>query len=226
MMENIALSWSGGKDGCMALHRLIEQGHSVKCLFTTLPDDIDGRTFGHGEKAGSIQLQGEALGIPVEFIHCTFKTYTEDVKNALIQLKDKYGLDAVAFGDLYLQEHRDWGESVCEDVGLRAVYPLWMQESEALAALRMFVDSGYKATVIRIREDKLPVSWLGRPLDEHFFADIQKEGACPMGEAGEYHTYVYDGPLFQSKIDFSSGEILQLETTKRMEIDGLKLVMK
>ncbi|RFU68691.1 diphthine--ammonia ligase [Bacillus sp. V59.32b] len=226
MMKNIAISWSGGKDGCMALHRLIEQGNSVKCLFTTLPEDIDGRTFGHGEKAESINLQGEALGIPVEFIHCSFKTYTEDVKNALIHLRNKYGLDAVAFGDLYLQEHRDWGEKVCEQIGLDAVYPLWMLEDEVLPALKMFVESGYKATVIRIRDDKLPVSWLGRELDGSFFADIQKEDVCPMGEAGEYHTYVYDGPLFQRKIEFSYGEILQLETTKRMEIDDLKLVMK
>ncbi|CAH0347437.1 hypothetical protein BCI9360_03835 [Bacillus sp. CECT 9360] len=148
------------------------------------------------------------------------------MKNALIHLKNKYGLDAAAFGDLYLQEHRDWGEKVCEEIGLAAVYPLWMQENEALPGLKMFVESSYKATVIRIRDDKLSLSWLGRELDERFIADIQKEDVCPMGEAGEYHTYVYDGPLFHRKIDFTCGEILPLETTKRMEIDDLKLVTK
>ncbi|MDQ0220459.1 diphthine--ammonia ligase [Peribacillus cavernae] len=222
-MMNIAISWSGGKDGCIALHRLIEQGHSVKCLFTTLPEDIDGRTFGHGEKAESIKLQAKALGIPVEFIGCSFKSYTEDVKKALVALKNIYGLNAAAFGDLYLQEHRDWGEDVCREIGLEAIYPLWMQESEALSALQIFVNSGYQATVIRIREEKLADSWLGREVDEEFFTDIQREAVCPMGEAGEYHTFVYDGPLFKKKIEFTKGETIQLETSKRMEIESLRL---
>jgi diphthine-ammonia ligase len=223
---NIAVSWSGGKDGCMALHRLIEQGYSVQFLFTTLPSDINGRTFGHGEKAESIKLQGEALGIPVEFIQCSFKTYTEDVKTALVKLTNKYGLQAIAFGDLYLQEHRDWGENVSKELALDAIYPLWMQENEALDALRAFVNSGYKATVIRVRDEILPESWLGREVDETFFKDIQKEDACPMGEAGEYHTFVYDGPLFKKSIDFTRGDIIQLETTKRLEIEHLTLADK
>lgn len=77
--------------------------------------------------------------------------------------------------------------------------------------------------MIRIREDKLPDSWLGQDLNRDFFTDIQTEDICPMGEAGEYHTYVYDGPLFSKKIEFSPGGIIQLETTKRLEIESLYL---
>jgi len=141
-------------------------------------------------------------------------------------LKDKYRLDAAAFGDLYLQEHREWGENVCDEVGIKAVYPLWMQKGEAVQALEGFVNSEYKATVVRIREDKLPDTWLGRDLNRDFFNDSQTEDICPMGEAGEYHTFVYDGPLFSKKIEFSSGEIIQLETTKRLEIENLYLIDK
>ncbi|WP_233522784.1 Dph6-related ATP pyrophosphatase [Peribacillus glennii] len=223
---NIAMSWSGGKDGCMALHKLIEQGHSVKCLFTTLPEEIGGRTFGHGERADSIKIQSEALGIPVEFLPCSFHTYTEKVVDSLTRLKAKYQLDAAAFGDLYLQEHRDWGEKVCGEVGLHALYPLWMNEAKALQALHSFKESGYKATVIRVRDDVLSSSWLGRELNDQFYSDIQEEKSCPMGEAGEYHTFVYDGPLFKKKIEFEYGDIIQLETTKRLEIEQLNLTDK
>jgi diphthine-ammonia ligase len=217
-MKNIALSWSGGKDACMALHSLIESGYHVAFLVTTLPKELDQRTFGHGEKKISIELQSQALNIPVEFIECTFHTYTENFTEQLAVLKDKYGLDAVAFGDLYLEEHRSWGEKVCAELGLKAMYPLWIKQEDALNQLKRFTDSGYKAKVIRIMDEKLSSSWLGRELDKKFYQNIQETNICPMGEGGEYHTFVYGGPLFGKELELKLGEIIQLETTKRLEL--------
>ncbi|MFC0189542.1 diphthine--ammonia ligase [Fictibacillus aquaticus] len=212
-----AISWSGGKDSCMMLDKLVKSGHKAACLITTVPADIN-RTFGHGERIEAIQRQADALGIPLEFVSCTFETYTTDYVERLNVLKQKYELEAIAFGDLYLTEHREWGEKAVDEADISALYPLWMKEDEAFSALQTFIESGYKAAVIRVRDDKLSEDWLGRELDKSFLQDIAREKVCPMGEAGEYHTYVYDGPLFKQPILFEKVEVLQLETTKRLEI--------
>ncbi|SEN70761.1 MJ0570-related uncharacterized domain-containing protein [Mesobacillus persicus] len=215
-MKRLALSWSGGKDGCLALDVLTRQGIEVACLVTTVPAEI-GRTFGHGEKMEMIKLQGEALGIPVHFIRCSFEGYTDSFVKDLIELKGQLKITGVAFGDLYFDPHREWGEKVAEAVGIDAIYPLWMEEKDALNGLKTFVDSGYKSTVIRVREDVLDESWLGRDLDDSFLRDIKLEKVCPMGEAGEYHTFVYDGPLFKQRIILEQPEVIELETTKKLE---------
>ncbi|WP_053363203.1 diphthine--ammonia ligase [Bacillus sp. FJAT-27251] len=224
-MKRLALSWSGGKDGCLALDVLVKQGVDIECLVTTVPAEI-GRTFGHGEKMQSIRLQGEALGIPVHFIQCTFEEYTQSFVRELKKLKQTHNLTGVAFGDLYFQPHREWGEQVACEAGLEAVYPLWVKEEESLKALETFINSGYKSTVIRVREDVLNASWLGRELDQSFLHDIQQEKVCPMGEAGEYHTYVHDGPLFRQRIILDGPEVIQLESTKKLEYTNYSLVPK
>lgn len=204
----------------MALHTLVEQGYEISCLLTTVPVEI-GRTFGHGEKKEMITLQGKALNIPVHFIECSFERYTEDFIQSLKQLKVEYGLSGIAFGDLYFDPHREWGEKVAESCGVESIYPLWMKQEYSSQALEKFVQSGYEAVVIRVREDVLDESWLGRKVDSLFVKDIQETESCPMGEAGEYHTFVYDGPLFSKRIKLKKGEIIPLETTKKLEYEAV-----
>lgn len=225
MCKNIALSWSGGKDGCMALDKLVKQGYKISCFVTTVPKEM-GRTFGHGEKRELITLQGEALDVPVHFIECTFESYTERFIESLKMLKTKYNLEGIAFGDLYLDEHREWGEKTAHSSGLDAIYPLWMKQSEALAALEAFVQSGYKAKVIRVRKDMLEDSWLGREVNGRFLHDIVKKNVCPMGEAGEYHTFVYDGPLFKKIIKVNDGEVISYDHSSRLELEDGVLINK
>ncbi|PLR94119.1 diphthine--ammonia ligase [Bacillus sp. T33-2] len=225
MQKQIAISWSGGKDSCLALDRLVNDGYQVSCLLTTVPKEMD-RTFVHGERKDMIKLQGRALSIPVHFIECTFDTYTESFVTTLVQLKDEMGIEGIAFGDLYLDEHRDWGEKVAKMAGIEPLYPLWMDKEDSASALNTFVESGYQAVAIRIMDDKLDHSWLGRQLDQVFLTDILKKDICPMGEAGEYHTYVFDGPLFHQKIAFETGKIIPLESTRRLELIRGELVQK
>ncbi|WP_066383541.1 Dph6-related ATP pyrophosphatase [Neobacillus mesonae] len=223
MKKRIVVSWSGGKDGCLALHTLIELGYEVVSLVTTAPKEL-GRTFGHGERTEMITLQGEALSIPVHFIECTFDSYTEQFIQDLKDLKNHYQISGIAFGDLYLDGHREWGEKVADAAGVEAIYPLWTKQEEALESLEKFVHSGYQAIVIRIREDILDESWLGRIIDDSFVRNIQQTTSCPMGESGEYHTYVFDGPLFSKKIQLGDSELIQLETTKKLEFKSIQLV--
>ncbi|GLB60874.1 diphthine--ammonia ligase [Cytobacillus sp. NCCP-133] len=225
MNNRVALSWSGGKDSSLALDVLINKGVEVACLLTTVPAEI-GRTFGHGEKIELISLQAKALSIPLAFVSCSFEDYTQRFVDDLKKIKEEYSLTGIAFGDLYLEGHREWGEKAAAEAGIEAVYPLWMEEKDSIKALETFIDSGYKAKVIRVCEDVLDSSWLGRDLDSAFLRDIQNVNACPMGESGEYHTYVYDGPLFSQKIQLASPKLIQLETTKKLEFEAYQLTEK
>ncbi|MFD1707500.1 diphthine--ammonia ligase [Siminovitchia sediminis] len=198
-MNRIALSWSGGKDSCMALHELIAAKKEVACLVTTVPKET-GKTFAHQEDVMKITSQAHALGIPLELIHCTYDTYTDDFLKKLTKLKSQYRLKAIAFGDMYLKGHREWGEKLAKAAGLEALYPLWSEQKDMLNRLQRFVDAGYKAEVIKVREDVLPAEWVGRQVDHSFVKDISEKQVCPMGESGEYHTFVLDGPLFQREI--------------------------
>ncbi|MCM3705630.1 MULTISPECIES: Dph6-related ATP pyrophosphatase [Cytobacillus] len=225
MRKKVALSWSGGKDSCLALDVLIKKGYEVACLLTTVPQEIS-RTFGHGEKTELIQLQAKSLSIPAEFIFCTFENYSEHFVSDLKKIKGTYGITGIAFGDLYLDGHREWGEKTAAEAGLDAEYPLWMEEKDSLKALKTFVESDYKAKVIRVSEEVLDDSWLGKELDHDFVSKIEDQPVCPMGESGEYHTFVYDGPLFSASIQLDSPEVIQLETTKKLEFGEFSLVEK
>ncbi|CAH2717047.1 hypothetical protein BACCIP111895_04236 [Neobacillus rhizosphaerae] len=223
MKKRIALSWSGGKDCCIALDTLIQNGYEIVSLITTVPKEL-GRTFGHGERTEMIKLQGEALSIPVYFIECSYEHYTDQFVKAIQTLKNQDMITGIAFGDLYLDEHREWGEKVAISAEVEAIYPLWTKKEASLQLLENFVRSGYEAIVVRVREDVLDESWLGRIIDESFLHDAKKTAICPMGESGEYHTFVYDGPLFSKRIQLDQGELIQLETTKKLEFKSYRLV--
>nr|WP_090988975.1 diphthine--ammonia ligase [Bacillus sp. OV322] len=225
MKLRILLSWSGGKDACLSFDKLRKEGHEAVCLLTTASREI-GRTFGHGEKREMIRAQSEALGTPIHFIEVDMDTYTDCFIRDVLILKEKYKADAIAFGDLYLQEHRDWGEDVAAKTGLEALYPLWTEKKDALENLHRFTKSGYRAMVIRTIKDEKLEKWLGRTIDWEFAKEIAKMDICPMGEAGEYHTFVYDGPLFSKKIELIQREIAEYETTKRVEFESFSLAEK
>lgn len=195
----IALSFSGGKDSMLALYELQKRSRPVHCLFTTVWSENE-RTVAHEESLRSIREQANRLQIPIHFIYTSFETYAEDFVAVLKQLKKIYSLTTIAFGDWYLQGHRDWGETQAKKIGLQPCYPLWSTESEMVNKLRYFIGLGFKAKVIKIDREKLPQAWLGRIIDESFVEDIVQYDVCPMGENGEYHTRVIDGPVFKQKI--------------------------
>jgi uncharacterized protein (TIGR00290 family) len=192
---NVALSFSGGKDSCLALYQLQQQGIDVVCLLTTIWKDSL-QTVAHDEALELIEGQAKRLNIPVHFVETDFSTYREDFVNALHNVKENFRIDGIAFGDIYLQGHREWGEAVADSAGLQALYPLWTAQENAAAMLHHFVALGFSAKVIKVDETKLPTCWIGRLLDMELIGAILTKDVCPMGESGEYHTHVYDGPIF------------------------------
>lgn len=195
MRKRVTLSFSGGKDSCLALYQLQQEGIDVVCLVTTvLKQSME--TVAHDEKLERIEAQARRLNIPVYFIETDFSTYQVDFIKALKEINEKFHIDGIAFGDIYLQGHRDWGEQVADLAGLKALYPLWTPQENVISLLREFVSLDFTARVIKVDPLKLSKNWVGRLIDHSFITDILKKDVCPMGESGEYHTYVEDGPIF------------------------------
>ncbi|AIF43144.1 diphthine--ammonia ligase [Virgibacillus sp. SK37] len=204
MVSKVALSFSGGKDSCLALYYLQQKNVKVECLLTTVWTDKM-KTFAHDEHIEQIRKQADALAIPFRIIETDFSTYEEKFVSKLRKVRDEYDLDGIAYGDIYLEGHREWGEGVAEKAGLEAFYPLWRDESQAKGLLEEFVSQGFKAEIIKVDNNKLPEAWVGRTIDDLFIKEIiQMKGVCPLGESGEYHTRVYDGPIFTYPLNYFS----------------------
>lgn len=195
-------SWSGGKDSCHALYRSLREGHRVRYLFTMLHES-GGFCRSHGTSRTLLERQAEALGIPIRFGSATWEGYEQAFKEEVSGLKAT-GIEAGVFGDIDLQEHRDWVERVCDELGIAPLLPLWGGDHAGLA--REFVELGFTAVVISVKKDMLGAEWLGRDFDLDAVAELEGTGVDPAGEGGEFHTFVYDGPLFQRPVGFRQGD--------------------
>lgn len=196
-MERAFVSWSGGKDCCLACYRATAKGLQVHYLVNMVTEDGQ-RSRSHGLAAKWLQLQAEAIGIPLIQRRTTDSNYEAEFKSALLALK-KEGITAGVFGDIDFNAHREWIDRVCAETGITPYLPLWEEDQNKL--LREFIDSGFEALVVATRAELLGEDWLGRKLDADFQADLSRlENITPCGEAGEYHTLVTNGPLFQKRI--------------------------
>lgn len=189
-------SWSGGKDACLALYRALRAGGKPSLLLTMLAE-TGTETRAHGLPREVIQKQALALGIPLVTRSATWGDYEQVFLSALTQFKQE-GIQAGVFGDIDLQEHRAWVEKVCASAGLRSFLPLWQATRHEL--LREFIEAGFQATIISVREGVLDKSLLGKTLDWQVIAELQEQGIDPSGEQGEYHTVVTAGPIFSFPI--------------------------
>ena len=192
-------SWSGGKECALATYKAISQGHEVLYLLNFISEDGE-RSRSHGIKAGVLALQAEAIGIPLIQVKTSWENYEENFKKVVKELKDK-GIEGGVFGDMDLEEHREWVERVCGEVGIKAFLPLWGTKPEKL--IDEFLKLKFKATVVATR---LEESLLGKVLDKALVRRITKLGSHPCGESGEYHTFVTAGPIFRRALKVTKGE--------------------
>ena len=192
-------SWSGGKESALATYKAILQGYQVLYLVNFLSEDGK-RSRSHGIKAEVLDLQSEAIGIPIVQVKTSWENYEENFKKVVTELKEK-GIEGGVFGDMDLEEHREWIERVCAELGIKPLLPLWgIGPGELLAN---FWGLGLKAVTVATRLDE---SLLGRNLDKAFLAEIQKFGSHLCGESGEYHTFVTNGPIFKKLLKVTQGK--------------------
>ncbi len=188
----IVAMWSGGKDSCLAVWRAVKNGLKVDRLVCMVQE---GKSRAHGINTEIIRAQGEAMEMEIVFQESTWGNYERRLKGVFREL----GVKRAIFGDIYLQEHRDWIERVCNEAGVEPIFPIWGDSTLELA--KEFILEGFEALIIAVRKD-LPATLLGRRFDESFVEDVVKLGLDPCGEDGEFHTYVYTGPIFKERVEF------------------------
>lgn len=196
-------SWSGGKDACLALYEAMREGRRPAFLMTMV--EADGlSTRGHGIPLEVVREQARLLGIPLATFPTTFEGYGEAFDEAARGFKGR-GVEVGVFGDIELEEHRVWIEEKCASLGIRALLPLWNRARSELA--RDLLEAGFRAMVVSARDGRLDRAYLGRMLDDGFFAELSDMGLDAFGEEGEYHTLVVDGPIFSSPLPIRAGGV-------------------
>ncbi len=206
MSDKVLISWSGGKDSAYALHEFVRaKGYEISALLTTVTAGYN-RISMHGVRRALLQSQVESLGYPLEEIlipqQCTDRKY-EQLMGTALQKYSNLGISGVVFGDLFLEDVRNYREERLGIIGMRAIFPIWGMDTSELA--QEFIDRGFRAIVVCVDTEVLDNDYVGREYDGQFLADLPTS-IDPCGENGEFHTFVYDGPNFSWSIKFKRGE--------------------
>jgi uncharacterized protein (TIGR00290 family) len=197
------VSWSGGKDSCLAMWRARCAGTRIGLLITAM-DESGAKSRSHGVPPELLEAQAASIGAPLEFYDTSWQTYEEKFIGVLRAAGGR-GIAQAIFGDIDLVPHREWEEKVCATAGLAACLPLWGEPRRKL--VDEFLAAGFKALVVCVNGDLLGAEFCGREFDAAFLADLP-EGVDACGENGEFHTFVYDGPAFSHPVAFERGAVL------------------
>ncbi len=211
--EKAVFNWSGGKDSALCLHKVLqEQQYEVMCLLTTISQPYQ-RVSMHGVRVELLDIQAERIGLPLIKLQIpempTMEIYDNTMAAALLELKDK-GVTSSVFGDIFLEDLRKYREDKLAELNLTGAFPLWKIPTDKL--IREFIDSGFKAITTCVNDKYLDKSFVGRIIDGAFLNDLP-DNVDPCGENGEYHSFVFDAPMYSKPIQFEKGEIVYRKYT-------------
>ena len=205
MSRKVSLfNWSGGKDSTLALHHILENGnYDLRYLLTTVNEAFN-RVSMHGVREDLLITQANSIGIPLYQVRLPdspdMAVYERNMQKHLASMKS-IGITHAIFGDIFLEDLRIYRETQLAEIGIEAVFPLWKKDTTAI--INEFISLGYQTIVVCAKEGLEELC--GRVIDTSFIADLPP-GIDPCGENGEFHTFVYDGPIFKKPINFSLGE--------------------
>ena len=198
------VSWSGGKDSALACYNAIKNDKVKVTYLLNMLSENGTHSRSHHLSVSALKAQAEAMKIPIVQRQATWGGYEEEFKSALAAFK-KEGVQTGVFGDIDVQEHRDWVERVTSESGLSAILPLWQRTRESL--MSEFIACGFKAVIVAVKLECMGNEWLDRELDVQFVEDMKRLPQVDLcGENGEYHTFVYDGPIFKKAVKFTVGK--------------------
>lgn len=213
--ERIVMSWSGGKDSAMALHEIRKSGdYEVIALLTSISEEFE-RISHHGVRTELLERQAEAIGLPLHKIYlpsssshpCTNSIYEDIMEEVMLKYYDD-GIRRVAFGDIFLEDLRAYRERNLAKVDMRALFPIWKRKTSELA--ETFIESGFQAYLSCV-EGRVGRAFAGRAFDVDLLRDLP-QGVDPCGEYGEFHSFVYAGPIFERPVDVTVGRVVERQT--------------
>lgn len=209
MVQQVMLSWSSGKDSAWALHRLRQQPDvEVVGLFTTLNQRYD-RVAMHAVRRKLLEQQAACAGLPLDLIEIPDPCSNEQYQHCMSEFVERCqqrSIDNFAFGDLYLEDIRSYREENLEGSGIGALFPLWGIPTDELA--REMIKGGLRAHLTCVDPRQLPKEFAGRDFNCALLDELP-EGVDPCGENGEFHSFVYAGPMFSDQIDVTPGEVVE-----------------
>jgi len=210
-MSLVFTSWSGGKDCCLALYRAMKTGLDVRYLANTISEDGK-RSRSHGISSEVIKAQSQAMGIPIVQRRTTNENYESVFIDMLRDFK-REGIEGGVFGDIDFDPHREWVENTCRQADMKAYLPLWQEDQKAL--MQEFIDAGFESVIITVKGEFFGEEMLGKKVDKYLLAHLKElaktSDITPAGEAGEYHTLVIDGPIFQKRLEILESEPIERE---------------
>lgn len=212
MPAPLVFAWSGGKDSAMAFDSLRQnRDFEVAALLTTVTEGFE-RISMHGVRRELLRLQAESIGLPLAEVRippmCPNSLYESRMAEAFLRFRER-GVRHIAFGDIFLRDLREYREKNLAQLEMLALFPLWDVDTRQLA--KRFISDGFRAVTVCIDPKKLDHSFAGRQLDASFFRDLPA-GVDPCGENGEFHTFVFDGPIFRSPVRVRTGQIVERDS--------------
>ena len=209
MNQKIVLSWSGGINSVLMLHRLLEQGErEILALVTTVLAG-ESKIAMHEVPQNLLEAQACALGFPLytlELPRDAANAVYEEKFGGLLQRLKRRNVDSIAFGDIFLEDIRAYRESILDKIGVQPLFPLWNIDSRTLVG--EFVELGFKGVTVCVDSRVLDASFAGREMDSEFVKALPAS-VDPCGENGEFHSFVYDGPLLKDRLRFTKGKVMQ-----------------
>lgn len=206
------MSWSGGKDSCLALYEIQKaRDYQVAALLTTVTRDYD-RISMHGVRRVLLERQAASLGLPLHEVFITKDATNEEYEAKMAEAFSTYrarGVDRVIFGDLFLEDIRAYRDQFLARHDMRGIYPVWRRDTTEF--IREFINLGFKAVVTCVDGKALDPSFAGAMIDENFLSALPAR-VDPCGENGEFHTFVFDGPIFKEAVRFSVGEKVERDS--------------
>lgn len=210
-MENVLVSWSGGKDSAVALYEILKnQNYHVSALLTTVTEDYD-RISMHGVRRILLERQVASLGFPLETVLISKNASNEEYEANMGRVLAKYkaaGTTSVVFGDIFLEDLRKYREDKLATLEMRGIFPIWKRDTPELA--HSLPALGFKAITTCVDTTLLGKQFVGRVIDERFLSELPP-GVDACGENGEYHSFVYAGPIFKEPVSFTLGETVLRE---------------
>ncbi|MFZ2258554.1 MAG: diphthine--ammonia ligase [Clostridiaceae bacterium] len=198
-----ALSYSGGKDSVLAFFRAIGLGHEPVALVTTYNETRQNSHF-HKIPFSLLQQAADSLRVPLRLIKTQGDQYAKDFEACLSDLKDQ-GVELCVFGDIDLEEHFTWCNDRCVNVGIKSLFPLRYGDRRGL--VEEFIEADFKSIITVVDTNRMNSAYLGQILSHTVIDRLADDGVDVCGENGEYHSFVFDGPIFTSPVQFSQGEI-------------------